>query len=145
MINRKDIRTEIKRELQDKLKINRFSARTSALEPVEFPLALIYFPDEKVIDDKEIYTERELELRVEVGIIPKADPEDEIYSLSDELEAALLGSERLTRLFRKIDLFSIHFVVEGEGEDLVSAAQHVYKINYLAPRAGIVAQMKPAM
>ncbi len=143
MINRKDIRSEIKRELQEKLRINRFSARTSPLEPIEFPLALVYFPDEKIIDDKEIYTERELELHVEVGIIPKADPEDEIYGLSDQLESALLGSPRLIQLFRKIELISIHFVVEGDGEDIVSAARHIYRINYLAPRAGAMVQLQP--
>jgi hypothetical protein len=93
-----------------------------------------------VLDDKDIYTERELELRVEVGIIPAHDPEDEIYSLSDELESILLDGS-LSKLLRKIDLVSVHFVVEGGGVDVVSAAQHVYRINYLVPRAATRVQL----
>jgi hypothetical protein len=135
MNNRKEIRNEVRKLLQSKLNIKRFSARTSPLESADFPAALIYFPSEQVLDDKDVYTERELELRVEVGIIPSLDPEDEIYGLSDELEAILLGSS-LSKVLRKIDLVSVHFVVEGDGVDVVAAAQHVYRINYLVPRTG---------
>ncbi|MDQ3232027.1 MAG: hypothetical protein M3Q07_09425 [Pseudobdellovibrionaceae bacterium] len=118
--------------LRLQLPINRFSARTAALSIDELPAALIYFPSERMLEPVGDSQERELELRVEVAVRPRLDPEDEVFDLADQIEGALLSDPGLEELLSSIDLESADFVIDGEGDAVIAAAQQTYRLKYLS-------------
>lgn len=131
-IIRRRIRQQIRDVLRLKLDINRFGARTAALSLHDLPAALIYFPSERLLDPFGDSQERELELRIEVALQPKGDSEDEMFALADQVEDILLSDPDLENLVSSIDLESTDFIVEGEGELVIAAAQQTYRLRYLS-------------
>jgi hypothetical protein len=114
------------------LDINRFGARTAALSMSDLPAALIYFPSERLLDPLGDSQERELELRVELALQPREDAEDEMYDLADRVEDILLSDPGLEALVSSLDLESSDFVVDGDGDQVISAAQQTYRVRYLS-------------
>lgn len=136
MVNSRVIRRKIRERIRDILRlqipINRFSARTAALSIEDLPAALVYFPSERLLEPVGDSQERELELRVEVAVRAKVDPEDEVFDLADQIEEALLADIKLEELLSSIDLESADFVIDGEGESVIAAAQQTYRLKYLS-------------
>ena len=129
---RRKIRARIKDLLREELPINRFSGRSAALSVEDLPAALIYFPSERIADPIGDFQARELELRVELAIRPKADAEDEVFDLSDRVEDTLLGDLQLDGLVSSIDLESLEYVLDGDGDSVIAAAQQTYRLKYLS-------------
>jgi hypothetical protein len=129
---RRKIRQRIREVLRQQLGINRFSSRTAALSAEDLPAALIYFPSERLLDLLGDSQERELELRVELALQPREDPEDEMFDLADQVEDILLSDPGLEALVSSVDLESADFIVDGEGDQVFAAAQQTYRVRYLS-------------
>jgi hypothetical protein len=131
-VMRRKIRERIRDVLRVQVPINRFSARTAALTVEDLPAALLYFPSERLLEPVGDSQERELEMRVEVAVLPKTDPEDEVFDLADQIEEALLADQGLESLLTSIDLERADFVIESEGDSVIAAAQQTYRLKYLS-------------
>ncbi|MDQ3232826.1 MAG: hypothetical protein M3Q07_13495 [Pseudobdellovibrionaceae bacterium] len=129
---RRKIRERIRDILRVRVPINRFSARTAALAIEDLPAALLYFPSERLLEKVGDSQERELEMRVEVAVLPKTDPEDEVFDLADQIEKALLADQGLESLLTSIDLERADFVIEADGDSVIAAAQQTYRLKYLS-------------
>jgi hypothetical protein len=129
---RRKIRQRIREVLRLRLDVNRFGARTAALSYADLPAALIYFPSERLLDPLGDSQERELELRVELALQPREDAEEEMFNLADKVEDILLSDPGLESLISSLDLESADFVVDGEGDQVISAAQQTYRVRYLS-------------
>ncbi|RZA12850.1 MAG: hypothetical protein EOP10_30705 [Proteobacteria bacterium] len=111
---------------------NRFSSRSAPLSMGELPAALVYFPSEKILPPCGDSQERELELCIEIALQPRLDAEDEIFDLADQIEQALLSDSKLEELMNEIGLETSDFIIDGDGESVVAAAQQTYRLRYLS-------------
>jgi hypothetical protein len=121
---------DIARKVLKDLTINAFSGRTSGIHTSDLPAALITLGRDEVINDSGDHLERELELSIELVIIPFSDPETEIEQQSEDLARALWRSEELRGATSDLKLISEEFVIESHGEYVIAASEITFAINY---------------
>ncbi|SMF80808.1 hypothetical protein [Pseudobacteriovorax antillogorgiicola] len=129
MRERTKIRNIARKVLKD-LSLNAFSGRTSGIHIQDLPAALITSERDEVTLDSGNHLEHELELKIELIIIPKADAETEIEQLSEDVARALWRSEELRAAISDLKFVGEEFVIESHGEYVIAASEITFMIHY---------------